>query len=62
MRLGVPSPYSVEEAEMIYKINKKIKEPKKVEHKDKFKAGGVYKEADEESLDPSLLNVRFDPS
>ena len=55
LRLGVPSPYTEEEAILINKINKRLKEPNKVDPKDRFTPGGIYKEAEEKILDPSLL-------
>jgi len=62
LRLGVPSPYTEEEAHLILKAIKKSKEPKPKEPKERFTSGGIYREAEEETLDPSLLITRFDPS
>lgn len=63
MRLGVPSPYNDEEATMINKMNKRHKEPNKIEPKERFTPGQVYKESEEQILDPKLMvSRRFDPS
>ena len=39
MRLGCPSPYNDDEASMINKMNKRHKEPNKIEPKERFTPG-----------------------